>query len=179
MKGHGMTRKLAIAWAAILMGAALAAGCRGGGGSDAGPYTPDGVARIRQNLKYHKLILLPFTVSSSVEEPGTAPADCHKAAVDFLTEKGVFASIQTTAGAADADTLRIEGVVQQLRIVSGGARFWGRQYAGSSNMTIYLIAKDGAGAPHAGMRTRSSSGDRGHLAAKYEYRRHATPPDDR
>src|SRR5260370_17763565 len=82
--------------------AVLTFGC--GGSKNQDPYTPDRVASLSRGLKYHKVVIHPYTVDKGVEEPGEAPADCQKATVDFLTAKKVFASVQVspapTAGEA-------------------------------------------------------------------------------
>ncbi len=91
--------------------AVLTFGC--GGSKNQDPYTPDRVASLSRGLKYHKVVIHPYTVDKGVEEPGEAPADCQKATVDFLTEKKVFASVQVSpdAAAGDADTLLVDVAV--------------------------------------------------------------------
>lgn len=114
---------------------------------DGDPYTPARVAAVTQNLKYHKIIIHPFAVDKSVDDPGTAPAECEKSAVDYLGQKKIFASVlQTTGQAPDADTLVVDTTVQSLRIVGGAARFWGGAFAGSSYMSLLVDAHDAAGA---------------------------------
>lgn len=121
-----------------------ASGCHRNGESD-DPYTPARVAVIKQQLKYHNVFIKPFTVLPKVEDPGTAPQECHDSAVSFLMQKAIFASVQNGAPAAPApDTLVAEAELQDLRIVSGGARFWAGAYAGSSYMHIKLVIRDSA-----------------------------------
>ena len=141
-KNMGTQRALVVLGTA----AALTFGC--GGSKNQDPYTPDRVASLSRGLKYHKVVIHPYTVDKGVEEPGAAPADCQKATVDFLNEKKVFASVQVSpdAAAGDADTLLVDVAVTSLRIVSGGARFWAGAFAGSSHMTLAVNAKDSAGA---------------------------------
>jgi hypothetical protein len=132
-------------WGA-LVGVALTVGC-GHKGGDEDPYTPDRVVNLQRNLKYHKVIVHPYAVDKSVEDPGTAPLLCHQSTIDFLAQKRIFASLQEAPDAvADADTLTVDATVQSLRIVGGAARFWGGAWAGSSHMTLMVVAKDSTGA---------------------------------
>lgn len=134
-----------IASVVLLAGVAVSAGCgRSKGGQD--PYTPDRVASVQRALKYHKVVITPFTVEKAVEEPGTAPSDCEKAAGEYLAQKKIFATVQGTGSPIDPDTLVVNTTVVALRIVSGGARFWGGALAGNSTMTLKVVAKDSTGA---------------------------------
>lgn len=127
---------------------ALLSGCGGRKGVKSDdPYSPERLASTIRGLKYHRVIVHPYTVDKSVDEPGTAAADCQKATLDFLAEKNIFASLKmATEAAADPDTLVVDADVQSLRIVSGGARFWAGAFAGSSHMTLMVVAKDSSGA---------------------------------
>jgi hypothetical protein len=130
-----------------LFAVALLSGCgghKGVKGDD--PYTPERVASAVRGLKFHNVILHPYTVQKGVDEPGTAAEDCHQATLEYLAKKNIFTSVKTTTEAAgDADTLAVDADVQSLRIVSGGARFWAGAFAGSSHMTLVVVAKDSSG----------------------------------
>jgi hypothetical protein len=131
-------------WVA-LVGVALTFGCGHKGEED--PYTPDRVANLQRNLKYHKVVVHPYAVDKSIDDPGMAPVVCHQSTMDFLAQKRIFASLQEASdAAADADTLTVDATVQSLRIVGGAARFWGGAWAGSSHMTLLVVAKDSTGA---------------------------------
>ena len=121
------------------------------------PYAPDRVASVIQNLKYHNVIIHPYTVDKSVDEPGTAAADCYQATLDYLARTNIFSSVKQTTGAApDLDTLVVDADVQSLRIVGGAARFWAGAFAGSSQMTLEVVARDSGGAT-VGQRAVSNS----------------------
>jgi hypothetical protein len=136
-----------VASVALTAGFALSAGCGGGKKATADPYTPDRVASLQGTLKYHKILLNQFAVDESVEEPGDAPADCEKATTEFLTQKGVFTSVQPNEGvAADPDTLIVETTVVALRIVDDTERLLAGVLAGTSHMTLRVVAKDASGA---------------------------------
>lgn len=110
------------------------------------PYSPDRIASVARNLKFHKVVIHPYTVDKSIEEPGTAATDCSTATLTYLVEKNLFSSVQVAAAApADPDTLVVDADVQALRIVSGGARFWGGAFVGSSHMTLLVVATDASG----------------------------------
>jgi hypothetical protein len=129
-----------------LAGMALLIGCHHTSDDD-DPYTPARVATVTQNLKYHKVIIHPFAVDKSVDDPATAPADCERSAVDYLGQKKIFASVlETTGPAPDADTLVVDTTVESLRIVGGAARFWGGAFAGSSHMSLLVDTHDASGA---------------------------------
>jgi hypothetical protein len=129
-----------------LVGLALLVGCHHSD-DDGDPYTPARVASVQQNLKFHKVFIHPYTVDKSVEDPGTAPAECEQSTVGYLAQKKIFAQVlESTGPAPDADTMVIDASVQSLRIVGGAARFWGGAYAGSSHMTVLVEAKDANGA---------------------------------
>ncbi len=139
------------AFSISLFALTLLSGCGGKGAKGDDPYTPERVASAVRGLKYHKVIVHPYTVDKKVEEEpdraATAAIDCHKATLDYLAQKNIFASIKmTTEAAQDPDTLVVDADVQSLRIVGGGTRFWAGAFAGSSHMTLHVVAKDSSGA---------------------------------
>ncbi len=128
-----------------LAGLALLVGCHHSSDDD-DPYTPARVAAVPHNLQYHKIIVHPFAVDKSVDDPETAPADCERSAVDYLGKKKIFASVaETTGPAPDADTLVVDTTIESMRIVGGAARFWGGALAGSSHMTVLVDTHDASG----------------------------------
>ena len=104
------------------------------------PIRQNRVAAIRQALRYHNVIIAPIT--SKVPDVGTAPAECAAALAAFLNQRGIFASVQLGAPVAVADTLAVEGEIQDVRIVSGAARVWGGALAGNSYMHIKVVIRE-------------------------------------
>ncbi|MBN2193741.1 MAG: DUF4410 domain-containing protein [Polyangiaceae bacterium] len=135
--------------AATLSVAPLAlTGCGGSSAEAADPNTAESVASIQAQLRFHKVVVRPFSVASSVEEPGFAPLESHRATVQYLADKGVFAVVYDhPAAPVDPDTLIVDGQVEGLRIVGGSARMWGGAMAGNSYMNVKLVAMDMTGAP--------------------------------
>jgi hypothetical protein len=148
--------------------ATLLSGCGGGKNvKNDDPYSADRVAAIARDLKYHKVIVHPYTVDKSVEEPGTAAVECNKATLEFLAEKHIFQSVKTAGDAAgDPDTLVVDADVQSLRIVGGAARFWGGAFAGSSHMTLQVVARDSTGAA---VGQRAVSNDNNAMGAAWSF----------
>jgi hypothetical protein len=137
---HSLHALARFAVVCTLAGSAIV-GCSHHGSSD-DPYTPDRVATIRTQLKFHHVAVRGFTVSKKVDDPGTALQDCHDSAVTFLKQKAIFSSVDMDAPASAADTLVADAEVEDMRIVGGGARFWLGSMAGSSFMHVRLTLRD-------------------------------------
>lgn len=135
----------------VLLALTTSIGCGHKNVKDENPYTPERVASVMKDLKYHKVIVRPISLDKGLEEDDgekreKATADCQAATLDFLSQKKIFSSVQVSPDApGDADTLVVQTSVQALRIVGGGARFWAGAFAGSSHMTLLVVAKDSSG----------------------------------
>lgn len=128
------------------IGAVFSAVAACGGGSKGGddPYTPDRVAKIKPALQFKSVVIHPFTVQKSVDDPGEAPTECHNSAVGYLSQKNIFDAVAGDGSPGGAGTLVIDADVEDLRIVSTGARVWAGAFAGKSHMTVKVTARDGA-----------------------------------
>ncbi len=131
-----------------MLGASLllsvAAGCGGGKGEGDDPYTPDRIAKIKPALQFKAIIVHPFTVAKTVDDPGAAPTDCHDATVSYLNQKHLFDNVGGDGSPGAPGTLVVDGYVEDLRIVGGGARFWAGAFAGKSHMDVKVVAHDAA-----------------------------------
>jgi hypothetical protein len=163
MKSLGSTARLAIVCA---LGGVALFGCHHSSSSD-DPYTPDRVAAIRQQLKYHHVAVHPFTATPKVDDPATALTDCHDSAVAFLKAKSVFASVDNAAADDAPDTLVADVEVEDMRIVGGAARFWAGAMAGSSFMHVKLTLRDASS--HAVVFERPIETDNNAFAASWSW----------
>jgi hypothetical protein len=127
---------------AIAVVASAATGCHHSDGGD--PYTVDRVAKLKPMLHYKSVVIHPFTVAKTVDDPANAPTDCHDAAVSYLLEKQLFDAVAGDASPGQPGQLIIDANVEDLRIVGGAARFWGGALAGRSHMTVKVVARDAA-----------------------------------
>ncbi len=115
------------------------------------PFTPEVVAAIRPRLRYHKVIVQPFGADDSVEDAWQDPvSECRGAAVAFLGEKRLFASVEEAMDAldarpSDADTLLVDANVTSTRLVSTTGRALGGIFAGSSDFTLIVRATNAQG----------------------------------
>jgi hypothetical protein len=125
----------------IAIVASAAVGCHHDGGD---PYTAERVAKLKPMLHYKSVIIHPFTVAKTVDDPGTAPTDCHDAAVSYLLEKQLFDAVAGDGSPGQAGQLIVDADVEDLRIVGGAARFWAGAWAGRSHMTVKVVARDAA-----------------------------------
>jgi hypothetical protein len=130
----------------IALVASAVAGCGELRGSQ-DAYSPDHIAKIKPALRFKSVIIRPFTVEKTVEEPGGAPSDCHQAAVDYLNQTRLFDSVEGDSTAAAPGILVVDGRVIDLRIVGAVARLSAGPYAGQSHMSVMVTARDGATGP--------------------------------
>ena len=130
--------------AAVLLLCPLVVGCRRGG-AEPDPYTPERVAQIKTRLQYKRIVVNPPTVDKKIEEPEQVPQTFHTAMLGGLQSKNIFESVMGDPKlGSQPGTLAIEANIDDMRIVGGGARFWGGAMAGNSYMAIRVKAKDGA-----------------------------------
>jgi hypothetical protein len=108
------------------------------------PYTPARIAQIKPALHFKTVVVHTFTVAKAVDDPGDAPTDCHDATVAYLNQKQLFDAVVADNAANPPGALVIDANVEDMRIVGGGARFWGGAMAGKSFMNVKIVARDGA-----------------------------------
>ena len=149
---------------AIALVASAAVGC---GHHDSDPYTPDRIAKLKPMLRFKSVVIHPFTVAKTVDEPGEAPHDCQQSTVDYLTQKHLFDAVGGDDSAGAAGTLVVDANVEDLRIVGGAARFWAGAWAGKSHMTVKVVARDGANG--AVVREQLIESDNNAYAAAWSY----------
>jgi hypothetical protein len=128
----------------VLAIAIIATGAAACGHGDGDPYTPDRIAKLKPMLRFKSVVVHPFTVAKTVDEPGEAPHDCQQSTVDYLTQKHLFDNVAGDDSAGALGTLVVDANVEDLRIVGGAARFWAGAWAGKSHMTVKVVARDGA-----------------------------------
>jgi hypothetical protein len=132
--------------AQILVTSILVSGAIGCHHSDDGddPYTPARIAQIKPALQFRTVVVRSFTVAKAVDDPGQAPVDCHDSTVAYLNQKHLFDSVVADDAANPAGALVVDANVEDMRIVSGGARFWAGAMAGKSFMNVKITAHDAA-----------------------------------
>jgi hypothetical protein len=132
--------------AQILVTSILVSGAFGCHHSDSGddPYTPARIAKIKPALHFKSVVIHPFTVAKTVEDPGDAPTDCHDATIAYLSQKNLFDSVLADNAANPPGSLIVDANIEDMRIVSGGARFWAGAMAGKSFMNVKIVARDAA-----------------------------------
>jgi hypothetical protein len=129
--------------AAVLLLCPIAVGCHRGG-AEPDPYSPDKIALIKTRLQYRRIVVPPPTVAKIITEPEQHPQTFHAAMLGGMGSKNIFDSVAgDPKQAAQPGTLVVECNIEDMRIVGGGARFWGGAMAGNSLMYINVTLKDG------------------------------------
>lgn len=98
---------------------------------------------LRGNLKYENVIFEEFKATSNVVSPETALEQSQTSAISYLKGKNIFNIVEKKSDKTyDGSTLLVESTLTDLRIVSGGARFWGGAFAGRSHMKMDVKLTD-------------------------------------
>ena len=98
-------------------------------------------------MAYSKIAVMPVSISAALaKDYPDAARECQASAVSSFQEKKKFLSIEMAAAAPApaAGTLVVKISVTDMRVVSGGARFWAGAMAGSSYMNLDVTLTDGA-----------------------------------
>lgn len=102
------------------------------------------VEGLRGNLKYDRVVFNEFTADPEVENASSALSITRDASIHYLDEKNLFKSVGVRKGGEAAGTLVVDARLTAMRIVSGGARFWGGAFAGRSYMNYDVKLTDAA-----------------------------------
>lgn len=139
---------------ALLLGLALLAGACASDPADRQAVAAAEAARMAPPEEplshFGHFELAPLALSPEVQ------ADAKKVAQASTLEAKLRARVQplldewNASGRSSPQTLIIEPTVQQLRIVSGGARFWAGAMAGESLVDIDLMLVDGGSGERVG-----------------------------
>ena len=92
---------------------------------------------------YDTVAVEQFEMTAQMKEdyPGALAEFVH-GMVGYLRDKNTFGKIVEAAGDSTSGTIKVEGKILDMRIVSGSARFWGGALAGASYMHIYFKVTD-------------------------------------
>lgn len=111
------------------------------------PVQQINLEELKKNLRYDHVIVGDFTKGANlaaVASADQAVSDCRNTLMEYLRGSEVYAHVSEAASASPVEgtPLRIDAVVQELRIVSGGARFWAGAWAGRSTMSVDVKLTD-------------------------------------
>ena len=122
----------------------------GGGGKAVKSEEPAGAVQsaARETAlekRYDAVVFQKFDIDPKIEAdyPGVV-VDCEDSAIAALRLKNLFQKVEKEGAGAryDAQTLLVKPRVVNMRIVSGGARFWVGPLAGTSDMVVELKMSD-------------------------------------
>ncbi|MGZ9149158.1 MAG: DUF4410 domain-containing protein [Candidatus Deferrimicrobiaceae bacterium] len=96
--------------------------------------------------RYSKLVFQGFTADSQITtDYPTAVSECESAAMAAVISKNLFGVVEKRQGEVKYnDALLVKGLVVEMRLVSGAARFWAGAMAGTSDMRVKLTFTDAA-----------------------------------
>ena len=101
---------------------------------------------LKQQIRYDKVVVLPFEVAPGIPSDGEALAKCRSATIDALNQTNVFTSVEgTQEGPMIGNRLIIRGVVEDLNLVGTATRILIGVTAGRSRMRLRLVATDALG----------------------------------
>lgn len=101
---------------------------------------------VRANLQYQNVVFRNFTALPEVQSPDAALATCKASAVDYLKAQNVFRNVEKESSRTfNEPTMIVDVKLENLRIVSGAARFWAGGLAGRSYMKIAVRLLDSNG----------------------------------
>lgn len=109
--------------------------------------------------KYSRVLLKDFEVPAQIaSDYPDAALVCKVNAVAKLGQKKLFAEVgQADDKTYGQDTLVVRTKIEDMRLVSGAARFWAGAFAGSSNMTLDVELVDGGTGSVVGKQQLSSA----------------------
>jgi len=101
---------------------------------------------VKSNLIYENVVFRSFIAAPNVISPEAAIVDCMNSSMSYLTTKNLFRRVEKGSDKIfDEPTLFMDATLTDLRIVSGGARFWVGAMAGRSHMKILVKLSDAKG----------------------------------
>ncbi len=101
---------------------------------------------VKSNLIYENVVFRSFIAAPNVVSPEAAITDCMNSSMSYLTTKNLFRRVEKGSdNPLDGPTLFVDATITDLRIVSGGARFWVGAMAGRSHMKIFVKLTDAKG----------------------------------
>lgn len=104
---------------------------------------------LELDKKYTRIVFQEFEVPDQINNDyPEAATTCKVAAISKLKQKKMFDEVEeaSTKKTYDSDTLLVKVKVEEMRVVSGAARFWGGALVGSSSITLnaqFVNAKTG------------------------------------
>jgi len=98
----------------------------------------------RSDLKYLNIVFRDFKAVPQFQHAAAGPiAECTAMAMSYLQSKGIFESVGKEGdGAGRQSCLLVEGMITDLRIVGGAARFWAGAMVGRSHMKLNVKLTD-------------------------------------
>ena len=144
----GNSFRNAVLYAAILFVAAAFSAC---GGNRVGNVKAEEKEAAEEKItplahRYSKLVFQGFAADSQIStDYPTALSECESAAMAAVISKNLFGAVEKEKnGVKYDDALLVKGLVVDMRIVSGAARFWAGAFAGNSDMSVRLTFTDAA-----------------------------------
>ncbi|HEY6000647.1 MAG TPA: DUF4410 domain-containing protein [bacterium] len=125
----------------VILGAVLV-GCAGGQQSARQETSPQSTAAStvqKLSRKYSQVVFSGVEVPPQIAKDYPEAADhCRDGAIAELRKKGLFDKVEAASGEQTygSDTLVVRTKIEDMRLVSRSARFWGGAFAGKSSMTL-------------------------------------------
>lgn len=136
--------KRSMTWLATTLLVVMCWACAPVAGRSGSEAVPEGFPDPPLPGVYSLVSLAPLAGSTEVtRDYPDALAECQSSAMSWLTSERSFQRLELSGRAPlDPGAIRVTATVDDMRIVSGGARLWGGAFAGSSYMNLTVIFTD-------------------------------------